>query len=48
MLETAGIGIAVGNAHPDTKAAAAYVTEKEYGDGFIEGVKKYSSYFRAR
>jgi phosphoglycolate phosphatase (TIGR01487 family) len=48
MLETAGTGIAVANAHPDTKAAAEYVTEKEYGDGFVEGIKKYSSYFRAR
>ncbi|MDD1693699.1 MAG: phosphoglycolate phosphatase [Methanoregula sp.] len=48
MLRTAGIGIAVANAHPDTRAAAEYVTEKEYGDGFVEGIKKYSSYFRAR
>ena len=48
MLKTAGIGIAVANAHPDTKAAAAYVAEKRYGDGFVEGIKKYSSYFRAR
>jgi hypothetical protein len=48
MLRTAGTGIAVANAHPDTKAAAEYVTEKAYGDGFVEGIKKYSSYFRAR
>ncbi|MDD4136380.1 MAG: phosphoglycolate phosphatase [Methanoregula sp.] len=48
MLRTAGIGIAVANAAPDTKAVAEYVTEKEYGDGFVEGIKKYSSYFRAR
>ena len=48
MLKTAGIGIAVANAHPDTKAAAIYVAENRYGDGFVEGVKKYSSYFRAR
>ncbi|HEX3002149.1 MAG TPA: HAD hydrolase family protein [Methanoregula sp.] len=48
MLETAGIGVAVANADPATKAVAAYVTEKPYGDGFVEGVKKYSSYFRAR
>ena len=40
--------ITVANAHPDTKAAAEYVAEKEYGDGFVEGMKKYSSYFRAR
>jgi len=48
MIQAAGIGIAVANAHPDTKAAADYVTEKPYGNGFVEGVKKYSSYFRAR
>jgi len=48
MLKTAGIGITVANAHPDTKAAAEYVSTKEYGDGFVEAVEKYSSYFRAR
>jgi phosphoglycolate phosphatase (TIGR01487 family) len=48
MLKTAGIGITVANAHPDTKAAAQYIAEKKYGDGFVEAVEKYSSYFRAR
>lgn len=48
MLERAGIGVAVANAHPDTKKAAAYVTVKEYGDGFIEAVDHYRAYFRAR
>ena len=48
MLKTAGIGITVANAHPDTKAIAEYVAEKAYGDGFVEGIEKYSSYFRAR
>ena len=48
MIRTAGTGIAVANAHPDTKAVAGYVTEKGYGDGFVEAVKKYSSYFLAR
>jgi phosphoglycolate phosphatase len=48
MIKTAGIGITVANGHPETKAAAAYVAEKENGDGFVEGIKKYSSYFRAR
>jgi phosphoglycolate phosphatase (TIGR01487 family) len=48
MLRNAGIGVAVANAHPDTKAAAAFVTEKEYGDGFVEAVEKYFSYFRPR
>jgi phosphoglycolate phosphatase len=47
MLEAAGIGVAVANAHPDTKAAARYVTENEYGNGFVEAIKKYYSYFRA-
>ena len=48
MLRTAGTGIAVANAHPETKSVADYVTEKGYGDGFTEAVKKYSSYFLAR
>jgi phosphoglycolate phosphatase len=48
MLKTAGIGITVANAHPDTKAVAHYIAGKEYGDGFVEAVEKYYSYFRAR
>jgi phosphoglycolate phosphatase (TIGR01487 family) len=48
MLKTAGIGITVANAHPDIKAVAQYVAGKEYGDGFVEAVEKYYSYFRAR
>jgi hydroxymethylpyrimidine pyrophosphatase-like HAD family hydrolase len=48
MLTTAGIGATVANAHPDTKAVARYIAQKEYGDGFVEAVEKYSSYFRAR
>jgi phosphoglycolate phosphatase (TIGR01487 family) len=48
MLKTAGIGITVANAHPDTKAVAQYIAGKEYGDGFVEAVEKYYSYFRAR
>lgn len=48
MLKTAGIGITVANAHPDTKAVAQYIAKKEYGDGFVEAVEKYYSYFRAR
>jgi len=47
MLTYAGIGVAVANAHPDTKSAAQYVTRKKYGDGFVEAVGKYRSYFRA-
>jgi hydroxymethylpyrimidine pyrophosphatase-like HAD family hydrolase len=48
MLRTAGIGVTVANAHPDVKAVAEFVAEKEYGDGFVEAITRYSSYFRAR
>jgi phosphoglycolate phosphatase len=48
MLKTAGIGVTVANAHPDTKAVAQYIAGKEYGDGFVEAVEKYYPYFRAR
>ncbi|HTY14649.1 MAG TPA: phosphoglycolate phosphatase [Methanoregulaceae archaeon] len=47
-IRAAGIGIAVGNAHQLAKDAADYVTEKTYGDGFIEAIEKYSSYFLER
>jgi phosphoglycolate phosphatase len=47
MLATAGIGATVANGHADIRAAAQYVAEKEYGDGFVEVVKKYESYLRA-
>jgi phosphoglycolate phosphatase (TIGR01487 family) len=48
MLKTAGIGVTVANAHPDVKAVAQYVATKEYGDGFVEAIKKYEPYFFAR
>jgi phosphoglycolate phosphatase len=48
MLKTAGIGITVANAHTETKAVAQYVSAKEYGDGFVEAIKKYEPYFFAR
>ena len=48
MLETAGIGVTVANAHPETKAVADYVAEKAYGKGFVEAIRKYEPYFRAR
>lgn len=47
MLTTAGKGATVANGHKDARAAAQYVAEKEYGEGFIEVVKKYESYLRA-
>ncbi|OPY26116.1 MAG: Phosphoglycolate phosphatase [Methanocella sp. PtaU1.Bin125] len=37
MLKAAGIGIAVGNAGPEVKAAADYVTKASYGEGAAEG-----------
>jgi len=48
MLRKAGIGVTVANAHPDTKAVAEFIAEKEYGNGFVELITKYASYFRAR
>jgi phosphoglycolate phosphatase (TIGR01487 family) len=48
MLIKAGIGVTVANAHPEIKAVAEFVAEKEYGNGFVEAIAKYSSYFRAR
>ena len=48
MLTTAGIGITVANAHPDTKAVAQYVAKKAYGDGFVEAIGHYDPYFLAR
>ena len=48
MIRKAGVGVTVANAHPDTKAAAEFVAEKEYGDGFVEVITRYFSYFRAR
>jgi phosphoglycolate phosphatase (TIGR01487 family) len=47
MIRTAGVGVAVANAHPDVKAVAQYATEKEYGEGVVEAVKKYLPYFLA-
>jgi len=48
MLRKAGIGVTVANAHPDTKAVAEFIAEKEYGNGFVEAITRYFSYFRAR
>jgi phosphoglycolate phosphatase len=48
MIKTAGVGITVANAHPDTRAAAEYVADKGYGDGFVEAIEKYYPYFLAR
>jgi phosphoglycolate phosphatase (TIGR01487 family) len=48
MFRLAGVSAAVANAHPDAKAHATYVSEKEYGLGFVEAVENYSSYFLER
>lgn len=48
LLRRAGIGVAVANAHPQLVLYADHVTERECGDGFIEGVKKYMAYFLER
>jgi len=48
MLEWAGLGITIANAHPATKRVAADVMEEAYGNGFVQAVKKYRSYLRAR
>jgi phosphoglycolate phosphatase (TIGR01487 family) len=37
MLKASGLGIAVGNAEPDVKAAADYVCRASYGEGAAEG-----------
>lgn len=37
MLKVAGVGIAVGNAEPEVKAAADYVSKTSYGEGAAEG-----------
>jgi phosphoglycolate phosphatase (TIGR01487 family) len=45
MLAEAGIGVTVANAPADLRAQVAWVSEKRYGDGFIDAVRHYSSYF---
>jgi len=48
MLEWAGRGVTIANAHPQTKKAASDVMEEANGRGFVQAVKKYRSYLRAR
>jgi len=40
MLEAAGYGVAVGNAHPDLKRVAKMVTKGEHGTGVEEAVRE--------
>ncbi len=39
MLKTAGLGVAVGNAHPELKKVADLITEEEHGAGVAEGLR---------
>ncbi len=48
MLDIAGYGAVPGNADAEAKAKADYTAEKEYGEGFVEIIETYSSYFFAR
>lgn len=48
LLKRAGIGVAVGNAHPDLARSADRVMEKEYGEGFMEALNEFSPYFLER
>ncbi len=41
LLQTAGLGIAVGNADQKLKTAADFVMEGEYGAGVIEAVERF-------
>lgn len=44
MIRAAGMGVAVGNAHPDLKNAADLVTTGQYGAGVLEALKDSSLY----
>ena len=48
MLTAAGKGVTVANAHIETKKAASDVMDMGYGTGFVQAVKKYRPYLRAR
>lgn len=48
MIRSAGVGVAVGNGCPATRAAADWVAQKMYGDGFVEAVTTFFPYFFER
>ncbi len=48
LIRYAGIGVAVANSPEKLAAAAAFTTEKEYGEGFIEALARYAPYFLER
>lgn len=41
MLQYAGIGVAMGNACPEAKAAADYVTDDILADGLANGLRHF-------
>lgn len=45
MILRAGVGAAVGNATEDLRNVADYISEKKYGDGFVEIIQKYWQLF---
>ncbi len=48
LIRAAGVGVAVGNGCPATKAAADWVAQKMYGDGFVEAIQTFFPYFFER
>lgn len=48
LLGRAGAGVAVANADPVLARNANWVSSKKYGDGFVEGVKRYLPHFLER
>ncbi|GIP40349.1 haloacid dehalogenase [Paenibacillus sp. J31TS4] len=41
MIELAGIGVAVGNSHPDLMERADYVCSAHYGEGVVEAIERF-------
>ena len=41
MLETVGLGVAMGNAVIEAKAAADYETDRIENDGIVKALKKF-------
>ena len=48
LIKNAGIGVAVRNAPEVLAAAATWVSQKNYGEGFIEALTRYRPYFLDR
>ncbi len=41
LLSRAGVGAAVANAHPDLRHEADWISDKKYGEGFMDTLKEY-------